>query len=223
MNKNVADPFYTEQYKALHNNSAGYGASSSMLFREVRLLINHLSPESILDFGCGKGVLIDKIARRFPDIKCYKYDPSILGIDTIPVESADFVINTDVLEHVPEYMFDDVLNSISSLSQTVFFNLHHGLAETRLPSGENAHCTVKPPGWYHDKLARYFKTITPLPGRSRVSSVVVTCKLPVDLVERYNSIIVQPSRVRKIFVKLLSSCVPIRSWRRNLRDYWIYG
>jgi O-methyltransferase domain len=167
MKHEITSTTYTEQYNELHKKNADYGASSITLFKEVSLIIEFIKPKTILDYGCGKGALINKIAQKYPSITCHKYDPSINGIETITITEADLVINTDVLEHIPEELIDGVLEKISTLSQNVFFNLHHGLANTILPNGENAHCTVKPPDWYHQKMNKYFNTITPSSGAKK--------------------------------------------------------
>ena len=209
---------HTQQYKTLHLNDPEYGASSLCLYPEVCLIIDHLKPASILDYGCGKAALIDKISQTYKNIKCHKYDPSIEGIDKIDIKKVDLVINTDVLEHIPEGIIDSVLSEISTLSQVCFFNLHHGPAKHILPNGENAHCTIKPPDWYHHKLKNYFPEITPLMGRSEITSVVITTTIPKRLILRYNKLIIrQELTAKKHFVRLISCLIPIRSSRRKFR------
>ena len=43
-----------------------------------------------------------------------RYDPAIPELSTIPIERADFIVNTDVLEHIPEQDIGDVLEHISA-------------------------------------------------------------------------------------------------------------
>ena len=80
----------------------------------------------------------------------------IKEFSVIPNNHCDMVINTDVLEHIPKNDIADVLNHIKSLSNNIFFCLHHGKAYTILPNGENAHITVEPKEWYHSLMKKYF-------------------------------------------------------------------
>ncbi len=166
-----------QQYEELHRNNPSYGSTSLKFIDEVSAMIDYLNPKSILDYGCGKGTLIDELQKRYPQIKCHKYDPSIPEYDTIPVSQADMVLNTDVLEHIPVDDIDEVLHSISSITQNVYFNLHHGRAAHVLPNGENAHCTVRSPNWYRKKLKQYFNHVELLPGRRHIASVGITFKI----------------------------------------------
>lgn len=162
------------QYQELHQADPSYGSTSLKFIDEVSVMIDALKPKSILDYGCGKGTLIAEIERRYPEIVCHRYDPSIPEWSVLPVEKTDLVINTDVLEHIPVNDIDAVLREIVSISGNAYFNLHHGRAATILPSGENAHCTVRSPSWYRKKIASYFKQVELLPGRRYITRVAIT-------------------------------------------------
>ena len=178
-----------EQYKILHSKDSTYGVTGGAYIDEVCLFIDFLKPKTVLDYGCGKGALIKELSQRYQNIEFYGYDPAIPGRDKLPVEKADFVINTDVLEHIPEDELPLLIKEISQISQNVFFVLHHYPAEQILPNGENAHCTVKPPSWYYELLGRYFKDIVALESRSSFTSVVLTFKLLPEWIHKYNSLI----------------------------------
>jgi SAM-dependent methyltransferase len=179
---------YLDEYKVLHKYSPTYGSSGCKYLPEVCLIIDYLKPKTVLDYGCGKANLIKELVFRYPDVEFYGYDPAIPGRDVLPVQKADLVINTDVLEHISEKCLPSVVENIASISDAVFFALHHALAYTILPNGENAHCTVKPPQWYYELLGRYFKTPYPLPGR-RVHSVIITFTPSVDFLNAYHSLV----------------------------------
>ena len=153
------------------------------------MCIDYLRPKTILDYGCGKGTLIECLQKKYPDIKCYGYDPAIPERDSLPDDKIDFLINTDVLEHIPSSELPSVVSQISSITKNCFFHLHHYAATQILPNGENAHCTIKPPSWYHELLGRYFDDISALKSPSELNSVVITFKLPPLLVLKYNQII----------------------------------
>ena len=146
------------QYKYLHKNNKIYGSSSLQYFDNVKTLANELNCQSIIDFGCGKGVLSNEIEKKLK-IKCTKYDPAIEQYDTIPNEKFDLLICTDVLEHVPLENLDNVLSSIKTLSNNCFFAISCRLAGQILPNGENAHCTVYPKEWWKQFLYKYFSQV----------------------------------------------------------------
>lgn len=112
------------EYTLLHKKHKDFGTSSTMYFETICLFIDYLRPSTILDYGCGKGMLIDALKKRYKDISIYGYDPAIEGINTLPkgIDHYDFIINTDVLEHVPEEEFDNLLNTIRNLSENVFLD-----------------------------------------------------------------------------------------------------
>ena len=186
-----------EQYKELHKSSQNYGASESDFLAEICLIINYLKPKVILDYGCGKGALIKELSNIYPDIQIYGYDPVIENKDFLPINKADLVINTDVLEHIPEDEIEQVIKQIASISSNVYFNLHHALAHTQLPNGENAHCTVKPLFWYYELFKKHFDTQTILEGRYKHLSVVLTFPIPTNVYLEYYNIINQPSLYEK--------------------------
>lgn len=188
-----------EQYKILHQTTPSYGAGGGQYLSEVRLFIDYLKPTSVLDFGCGKESLIRKLAHHYPQIEFYGYDPAIPGRDTLPIEKADLIITTDVLEHIPEDALPDVVETMASISDHVFAVLHHALAERILSSGTNAHCTVKPPQWYYELFGRYFNTPHPLPGRNPCLSALITFPLPGKIMRDYHRIVAEPTRLQKIW------------------------
>ena len=178
-----------DNYKLLHANNPQYGSTGLTYMPEVSLLLDILKPATVLDFGCGKATLISELTEARPGIAFYGYDPAIPGRDTLPTDKIDLVICTDVLEHIPEHELENVVRKIASLSQSVFFYCHHGLAVEILPDGTNAHCTVKPPFWYWRLFEKYFSHITTLHGRTLNTSVVLTIKLPPQFFTQYEKIL----------------------------------
>jgi len=78
--------YLINQYKMLHRNRDDYGTTSISLLEQARLVIDELNPESVLDFGCGKGKLLRELERLYPEIKFYGYDPAMPGREKIPVD-----------------------------------------------------------------------------------------------------------------------------------------
>lgn len=154
----ITDPNYIEQYSQIHSEKE-WGNSSVIFKYPVILALVERRPKTVLDYGCGQSPLHQEIAIN-KDIKILRYDPSIPEISTPPAERVDLIINTDVLEHIPEQDLDDVLTHMKSLSEHVFFNISTRLAGEILPSGENAHCTVYPATWWQEKLSKHFPDST---------------------------------------------------------------
>lgn len=184
-NNLISDDKYAAMYSQIHSSNSSYGSTSIDFLNEARVIIDYLQPKSVLDFGCGKGALLNKLQELYPNILFYGYDPSIKGKEIIPVEKVDLVINTDVLEHIPENIIPNVLKKMSSLSDNVFFALHHALATAILPNGENAHITVKPKEWYGEILSNYFKIVNQYNGKFDYTSFALTFNLPEDVKEDF--------------------------------------
>jgi hypothetical protein len=59
------------------------------------------------------------------------------------------VVSTDVLEHCPEEDIGWIVDEMFGFAeQFVFANVACFPAKKRLPTGENAHCTIRPPDWW---------------------------------------------------------------------------
>lgn len=180
----ISNDYYTEIYKEIHNNDSSYGAASDHL-KSLQIIIEYLKPKTVLDYGCGKGVLSNKLQKLYPDIIFYQYDPSIPGKDFIPITNVDLVINIDVLEHIPEGMIPNVLEKIAQLSSHAFFALHHAKAKAILPNGENAHITIKPKTWYKNILSKYFNKINQYDCKYEFKSVALTFDIPAEINEKF--------------------------------------
>lgn len=152
-----------EQYKILHGSKDNYGKSSESLIGDIiahayEFFGGYGRVKTVLDFGCGRSSTVDHVAAHFKAAG-YRYDPAIPEFSTLPVNKADLVINTDVLEHIPEEDVDAFLKTIRSVSQYAFFQIATEAAGTILANGENAHCTVKPETWWLEKIGTVFPNV----------------------------------------------------------------
>lgn len=188
----ITNKNYVEQYKLLNDKNKLYYESNLMIFNlvnEISLFIDYLKPKNILDYGCGNGILLKLLKYKYPKINIDGYDPAIKEFSVISNNHYDMIINTDVLEHIPKNDIADVLNHIKSLSNNIFFCLHHGKAYTILPNGENAHITIEPKEWYHNLIKKYFDIVTPLKARNPINSIVITFNINKSIFNKYNKIL----------------------------------
>lgn len=159
---NSANTRNIAQYSALHKENDEYGNSSPSLEALIVRAIKSGTgkgliepPKDILDFGCGKSDVVFSVAEKL-GISAYKYDPAIEDHSILPVASADFVINTDVLEHLDEAEVDLLLSDIRGICTDAFFNISTRVAKTVLENGENAHATVQGSDWWLLKIRAFF-------------------------------------------------------------------
>jgi hypothetical protein len=119
-------------------------------------LIKEINPTSILDYGCGQSMLIDKL----PVKKKYRYDPAIKEYEILTTQRIDLVICIDVLEHIPEREIENILLDIKSISSKVIFDIGIKSATHKLPNGTNAHCLIKSIKWWLTIIKRIFGKVT---------------------------------------------------------------
>ncbi|MSO53512.1 MAG: class I SAM-dependent methyltransferase [Rhodospirillales bacterium] len=150
----------------------------------IKGLIGRFGAKTLLDYGAGKGDGYSKASARLPDGRVLTglkdvwgldsvtlYDPCYLPHARLPDATFDAVICTDVLEHCPEEDMPWILGEIFSYArQFVFVTIALYPAVKSLPTGENAHITLKSVGWWADQLEaalagraglRYFAAIAP--------------------------------------------------------------
>jgi hypothetical protein len=168
-----------EQYQLMHLHGETHlgippeqtfpGASLPKEAPHIKRLIKQTEARTILDYGCGKGqqYLPWRIADaeegiEYPDIKSYWgvgdircYDPGYSPFTELPTGTFDGVICTDVLEHCPEEDMPWILGELFGFaSKFVYANVACFPAKKRLPSGGNAHCTIKPARWWEEQIER---------------------------------------------------------------------
>lgn len=146
-----------EAYKALHESRAEFGTGTGH-FSYIIALHNHLLPESILDFACGKGHLADQLSEVL-GTRIDKYDPAVPSHDKIPNKKYDLLLNTDVLEHIPEDELDKFLKQIKAHSKIAILIPHLELSGDYLPDGTNVHCTIKTKSEWRSLLEGYWESV----------------------------------------------------------------
>ncbi len=132
--------------------------------RRIKRLIDRTKAQTILDYGSGKGLqyaprpVTDGAHGNWPSIVDYWdidevvcYDPCYAPFSKLPTGKFDGVISTDVLEHCPEEDIPWIIDEIFGFATCfVFANVACYPAQARLPTGENAHCTIRPVEWWSE-------------------------------------------------------------------------
>ena len=168
-------PRYAElqvQYRAMHEKGESFleippeqtfpGTSLRPQADRIKKLVERTAARTLLDYGSGKGRQYDPQAiedgkgGKWPGIIDYWdvdevvcYDPAYGPYSKLPEGRFDGVISTDVLEHCPEDDIPWIIGEIFGYAERfVFANVACYPARKRLPTGENAHCTIKPAEWW---------------------------------------------------------------------------
>jgi len=172
-----------EQYRAMHLHGEMRlgippektfpGASLPKEAPRIKRLIKRTGAGTLLDYGAGKGQ--QYLPRRmvdaeegvdYPDIKSYWgvsevrcYDPGYSPFMELPSGKFDGVICTDVLEHCSEEDIPWILGELFDYARKfVYANVACFPARKTLPSGGNAHCTIRPVKWWDEQIARAART-----------------------------------------------------------------
>ena len=168
-----------EQYQLMHTQGEVHlgippektfpGQSLPPQAPHIKKLIKATGARTLLDYGCGKGqqywprVMRDEEERtEYPDIRTYwgvsdirLYDPGYAPHTALPSGIFDGVICTDVLEHCPEEDVPWIVGELFQYAEKfVYANVACFPARKRLPSGGNAHCTIKPFAWWVERIER---------------------------------------------------------------------
>jgi hypothetical protein len=166
-----------EQYRLLHlYGEAHLGIAPEQTFPgqslpkqapHIKQLIKRTGAKDILDYGAGKGqqywprrVVDAEDHADYPDVKSYWgvsgitcYDPAYSPFVQLPDGTFDGVVCTDVLEHCPEEDIPWILAELFRYARKfVYANIACFPARKRLPSGGNAHCTIKSAKWWAEQI-----------------------------------------------------------------------
>lgn len=140
----------SDEYRALLvqcHQDPEWGTSAHLWVDKVRDLARTYGP-TILDYGCGKGVLREHL------FNITNYDPA-----TFPTPPAphDLVVCLDVLEHVEFDKLPAVLDDLRRLAKkALFVVIATQAAQKSLPDGRNAHLIIEDGDWWRDQLLRGF-------------------------------------------------------------------
>ena len=75
---------YILQLSRLHDQKASFGDAKGL--KQSEKYIKKYNPESVIDYGCGKGGVTLALQEAYPDMKVVGYDPGILLMRLNPKE-----------------------------------------------------------------------------------------------------------------------------------------
>ena len=141
---------YRTELEELHRSNEDWGTGPKMNIIQICHWMYMNNIKRVLDYGCGKGLL-----GLFLPISVYNYDPAMPEWSADP-EPEDYLLCTDVLEHVePDCIEDVVKHLVSKFKKKAFITI--ALQESRvvLPRGRNAHLIIKPATWWVDLIKKH--------------------------------------------------------------------
>jgi hypothetical protein len=161
----LISPEYLEQLRLMRkpNHRPNWGGGGQRHVRAVVEVVNAYRPESVLDYGCGQGKLLEELSKII-HLPMHGYDPGMPQFSELPAP-ADLLVSTDVLEHIEPDRLHSCLTHIRSLTkQVAYINVHTDRANAILPDGRNAHLIQKPADWWQVTLRGYFANVTRIKG-----------------------------------------------------------
>ncbi len=156
MSKELISDSYKLQIKELHNNSHSFGNDNLELNILKEIITKYPDINSITDYGCGKGQLVNSLRTEFPLLQIDGYDPGIDIWNILPRVS-DLVTSTDVLEHIEPDLLSNVLKHIYEISSKyTYLEISCFPAKKSLSDGRNAHLIIKKPKWWKEQLLNHW-------------------------------------------------------------------
>ena len=137
---------YIEQLKKLHSDKTrpqGFGGKVKKLGKFFYYM-EKWKPNTFLDYGCGKGLILERLQMSYPQTSFTGYDPAVKIYEKNPQGKFDCVFSNDVLEHIEPEFINDVLIHINTLSSKyIWLRIDTLPARKTLPDGRNAHILLQ--------------------------------------------------------------------------------
>lgn len=149
----------SEKYRLLNHNlhqKATFGQRGLRHAGVVRNMLRDYGSGEILDYGCGGATL----ALELHELTVHCYDPAVPKFAADP-PAADYVVCTDVLEHVEPECLADVLAHLRAKT----LRLAHIVIATKLDGskkladGRDPHLIVEDAQWWRTKLQLHYTTV----------------------------------------------------------------
>lgn len=168
-------PEYKAQLVQKHQTSPWGGAGWSWIPEIVRLIVRHKTKEpTVLEYGSGRRTFKKTMAWAMPHVQIHEYDPGVPEIDILPPvgDQFDFVLCTDVMEHVEEQFVNQTFDRLYAYTRhAALFNIACTPSKSLLPNGQNTHVTVKPAQWWREHIERRWNDILVLESHKNFTLV----------------------------------------------------
>jgi len=156
---------------ALHSKNPKYGnrPNAAGLAQNLSAALIRLHQlgfcDSILDYGTGKGLLVDHLRDSLPpSFEVIGYDPSYPKYSSKPDLLVDIVTCFDVLEHIELEYIDSVLRELHSYCKKfAYLIIDLQPAVKILDDGRNAHILIAPSDWWISRISTVFNCISAFP------------------------------------------------------------
>ena len=124
----------------------------------VHNFVTKYQPQSLVDWGCANGNLLNRVSADFPSIQeLAGYDPGNPNYMVVPAGTYDCLVSCDVIEHFEPDQLDESLTLMQSkFSRAAFLIIACYPAKKRLPDGRNAHLIIENADWWLQKIQQQF-------------------------------------------------------------------
>ena len=152
---NLYEKMHQTGTKKLPPQNTFAGFSLIKWIPEIKSIINKTNTKSVIDFGCGKAMAY-KQRIEFKNITCPNirefwnvdeitlYDPGVPEYSKYPETTADGIICTDVIEHIPENDILQFIDNLFKLSNKFIFVVIATIPATKFfDDGSNIHLCLK--------------------------------------------------------------------------------
>ena len=154
--------------QALHQSNPSFGSrdQASGMASNLPLALYRMYElgicSSVLDYGTGKGLLVDRLRSELPASICVDgYDPAVNKWAKKPDSPYDIVLCLDVLEHVELSSIDDVIQDLKILTRNFCYTVVDlQPAVKQLADGRNAHILLAPSEWWISRFSQVFACIS---------------------------------------------------------------
>lgn len=154
----------TQELYAEYHRHCPFETFGQDTFLADKAVAAYYDARTVLDFGCGNGYAVMRMREEgeewlgleFSETAFQKYlhgPPFYVGTtDQFEDRQFDMVYSTEVLEHIPEDVTDEVIAGICRVAAKYLF-----LTISLRPSSDNNryHCTLRPRAWWEAKFTAH--------------------------------------------------------------------
>lgn len=172
---------YREQLRELHKpkeDGRTWGATASRRVYEIAEWLRVDGPHAtMLDYGSADGKFQKQLRRRLPEfnsMEIVEYDPGVEGRENNNIP-CDFVLCSDVLEHIEPHYLEDVLDDLQrcTLKYGLFYIAMYPEKQF-LPDGRNAHLIIEDTKFWLPKIEDRFQVLAHEVSRHNAMPVLMT-------------------------------------------------